>query len=276
MSLYRDVSLAQGRLFRHRDEESPSRTAGSRTASMRHSDLFGAVIEEALTAGTVVRFRAEGTSMCPTIRDGEIISVAAVSIDEIVRGDVLLCRHAARVLAHRVVGVTMRGRDRFFELRGDAKAACDASVGADAVVGRVVAVGRSGRRARWFSDIISFQFVTGSASFGPSKSRGPMDHDSLVVQHADDRRSFVTRQIAGDTLIVPVTGHVMDLESIYVLNPVGSRIWELLRSPTTIDRIAEIVSGEFAVSAAEAADDVVEFLESLRARGLIQQLTEGA
>jgi hypothetical protein len=102
-----------------------------------------------------------------------------------------------------------------------------------------------------------------------------MDHDSLVVQHADDRRSFVTRQIAGDTLIVPVTGHVMDLESIYVLNPVGSRIWELLHSPTTVDRIAEIVAGEFAVSPQVAADDVVEFLDSLDARGLIHEVMEG-
>src|SRR5216684_7797715 len=98
-----------------------------------------------------------------------------------------------------------------------------------------------------------------------------MDHASMVVQRADGRQSFVTRHIAGETLIVPVTGHVMDLESIYVLNPVGSRIWELLRSPTTADRIAEIVVSEFAVSPERAAGDVVEFLDSLGARGLIQQ-----
>src|SRR6266850_3200471 len=102
-----------------------------------------------------------------------------------------------------------------------------------------------------------------------------MDHGSLVVQRSDDRRSFVTREIAGETLIVPVTGQAMDLESIYVLNPVGSRIWELLRSPTTADRIAEIVAGEFAVSPQAAADDVVEFLDSLGSRGLIHEITEG-
>jgi Coenzyme PQQ synthesis protein D (PqqD) len=102
-----------------------------------------------------------------------------------------------------------------------------------------------------------------------------MNHASLVVQHADGRRSFVTRHIAGETLIVPVSGHVMDLESIYVLNPVGSRIWELLREPTTADRIAEIVAGEFAVEPQAAADDVVEFLDSLDSRGLIHQVTEG-
>jgi hypothetical protein len=103
-----------------------------------------------------------------------------------------------------------------------------------------------------------------------------MDHASLVVQRSEDRRSFVTRQIAGETLIVPVTGHVMDLESIYVLNPVGSRIWELLRSPTTAERIADIVAGEFAVTPQHAADDVAEFLDSLNTRGLIQEVTKGA
>ena len=97
----------------------------------------------------------------------------------------------------------------------------------------------------------------------------------MVVQHTDDRRSFVTRQIAGDTLIVPVAGHVMDLESIYLLNQVGSRIWELLRTPTTVDRIAGIIAVEFAVSPQRAVDDVVEFLGSLGGRGLIDEITEG-
>jgi signal peptidase I len=113
---------------------------------MRDSALFTAVIEEALATGTTVRFRAQGTSMSPTIRDGEAISIAAVSPDEVVRGDVLLCRHDARVLAHRVVGVTTNGAGRVFELRGDAKAGCDTPVGADDVVGQVIAVQRNGRR----------------------------------------------------------------------------------------------------------------------------------
>jgi signal peptidase I len=112
---------------------------------MRDSEIFGAVIEQALTSGTMVRFRAEGISMYPTIRDGETITVTSVPTDAIVRGDVLLCRHGTRVLAHRVVGVTNRGGARFFELRGDAKASCDPAVGGSAVVGKVVDVCRNGR-----------------------------------------------------------------------------------------------------------------------------------
>ena len=103
-----------------------------------------------------------------------------------------------------------------------------------------------------------------------------MDQASVVVQHSDDRRSFVTREIGGETLIVPVTGHVMDLEAIYVLNPVASRIWELLRSPTTRDRIAERIAAEFEVTLETAAGDADEFLESLRTRGLIADAPPGA
>ena len=103
-----------------------------------------------------------------------------------------------------------------------------------------------------------------------------MNGSTTVVQHADDQRSFVTRQIAGETLVVPVSGHVMDLQSIFVLNPVASRIWELLGAPTTADLIADAIAAEFAVSRQHAAGDVVEFLETLGDRGLIQQLREGA
>ena len=116
-------------------------------SSMRDTGLFHALVEEALAAGTVVRFSAEGTSMDPAIRDGDVITIAPVSSDEVVRGDVLLCRHAARMLAHRLVAITTRGAERRFHFRGDAVAGCDAPVGADAVVGKVISVRRNGRAA---------------------------------------------------------------------------------------------------------------------------------
>ena len=118
------------------------------TVSLRSSPLFCAVIERVLTAGSIVRFRAEGTSMYPTIRDGEAIAIAAVSTSDVVRGDVLLCRHKNRMVAHRVVSVATRGTERFFELRGDSNASCDTPIGADAVVGRIIGVLRNGRLVR--------------------------------------------------------------------------------------------------------------------------------
>ena len=63
--------------------------------------------------------------------------------------------------------------------------------------------------------------------------------------------------------------------SIYVLNAVGSRIWDLLRSPTTPNRIADVVADEFDVSLQVAAADVLEFIDALGARGLVQPADNG-
>jgi hypothetical protein len=103
-----------------------------------------------------------------------------------------------------------------------------------------------------------------------------MNTSDHVVQYADDTRSFVTRQIAGETLILPVANRVAGLESIYVLNEVGSRIWQLVGSATTAERIVEVVVREFDVSEERAAGDVAEFLGALDTRGLIRHVSESA
>jgi hypothetical protein len=101
-----------------------------------------------------------------------------------------------------------------------------------------------------------------------------MQAASRIARRNDDGQSFVTRRIAGETLILPVTGHVANLDSIYVMNDVGTRIWDLLEAPTPVEYIAETLSREFEVSPESAIDDVAEFLNVLRERGLIDYIGE--
>lgn len=82
-------------------------------------------------------------------------------------------------------------------------------------------------------------------------------------------REFVTRQIAEETLVVPVAGGVGDLDAIYTLNEVAARIWKMVETPASVDRIVEEISRDFDVSAEQAARDVVEFLDGLESAGLI-------
>jgi len=82
---------------------------------------------------------------------------------------------------------------------------------------------------------------------------------------------FVTRHIAGETLIVPICGGVGELEAIYTLNEVGSRIWQLMDASTTVNRLAQTVSDEYDVAPEQATKDVIEFLDVLEARGLIER-----
>jgi hypothetical protein len=82
---------------------------------------------------------------------------------------------------------------------------------------------------------------------------------------------FVTRSIAEETIIVPIRGGVGDLNSIYTLNEMGTRIWELMNDQTDIDKMAEIISREYEVSIEQAKKDIAEFLSSLESVGLIDK-----
>jgi hypothetical protein len=85
---------------------------------------------------------------------------------------------------------------------------------------------------------------------------------------------LTTRRIAGETLIVPVRGSVGDLDAIYTLNEIGSRVWQLMDEPRTVKEIAVVISAEYDVTEAEAERDVSELLASMEAAGLVQALAE--
>jgi hypothetical protein len=82
-------------------------------------------------------------------------------------------------------------------------------------------------------------------------------------------QEFVTRQIAGETIVVPLTSGVGDLNSIYTLNRSGSLIWRMLGDGRTVSEIAECICKEYEVSMEEATRDAREFLEFLQTTNLI-------
>ncbi|NIQ91676.1 MAG: PqqD family protein [Deltaproteobacteria bacterium] len=81
---------------------------------------------------------------------------------------------------------------------------------------------------------------------------------------------LVTRDVAGEIIIVPIKGHVGDLEGVFTLNELGTMIWELINGQTTGRELVEAVRNEYDVGAAETEKDVVDFLRSLEEAGLIR------
>ena len=77
------------------------------------------------------------------------------------------------------------------------------------------------------------------------------------------------RRIADETLLVPVRRSTADLESVYRLNEVATRVWELLDGQRTGAAIGAVLAREFEVTPEEAAADVARFLERLAARGAV-------
>jgi hypothetical protein len=110
---------------------------------------FTAISSELLAGGCGVRFRAEGGSMYPTIRSGELVTVVPVDASSVRLGDILLCDSLGRIVAHRVTAIEIdfAGTPRF-TLRGDASVLPDAPIGPGEILARVIAVDRGGRQIR--------------------------------------------------------------------------------------------------------------------------------
>lgn len=84
------------------------------------------------------------------------------------------------------------------------------------------------------------------------------------------RGQFVSRSIAGETIVVLVRGQVGDLDAIYSLNEVGAFIWERIDGWKSVPQVVEAVRGEFDVSLERAEKETAEFIAVLEAAGMIE------
>jgi Coenzyme PQQ synthesis protein D (PqqD) len=66
---------------------------------------------------------------------------------------------------------------------------------------------------------------------------------------------------------------LLDIEQgvCFSLNPVGLRIWELLKKRRSLDQIAEALGQEFSVPQSQVLSDATEFIAALEAKHLIRR-----
>lgn len=80
----------------------------------------------------------------------------------------------------------------------------------------------------------------------------------------------MARQIAGEFILVPIRQSAGEVESIYTLNDVGTRIWELLDGQRSLFQIRDLLVDEFEVSSDEAEADLLEFMQGLESVAAVQ------
>ncbi len=78
------------------------------------------------------------------------------------------------------------------------------------------------------------------------------------------KKELIKRDIAGDTILVPVGKTVYDSNGLFVLNELGTFIWEILPQAQSEADIVDAVLEAYEVSAEEAKADVAEFLDKLK------------
>ena len=83
------------------------------------------------------------------------------------------------------------------------------------------------------------------------------------------KKELIKRQIAGDTILVPVGKTVYDSNGLFVLNELAAFIWNLLPQAKNEADIVSAVLDEYKIDELTAKNDVAEFLGKLKEAELI-------
>lgn len=83
------------------------------------------------------------------------------------------------------------------------------------------------------------------------------------------KKELIKREIAGDTILVPVGSAVLDSNGLFVLNELGAFIWDLLPNVDSEEAICNAVLEQYDVSEDTAKQDVAAFLKKLQELGII-------
>ena len=93
--------------------------------------------------------------------------------------------------------------------------------------------------------------------------------NTASVRHARNS-SLVSREVAGETIVVPICKGVGDLDSVYTFNPVGRSLWRLLENGQSVEELANWVATNYEVDAKQAFEDVQTYLSELQEIGLVR------
>jgi len=96
--------------------------------------------------------------------------------------------------------------------------------------------------------------------------------EGVIFRVAD---AVVRRDVAGETFLVPIRGHVADLQELFIVNEVGAWLWDRLDGRRRVDDLVADVVSEFEVSEQQAKKDVSLFLRQLTDAGLIESEDSG-
>ena len=90
------------------------------------------------------------------------------------------------------------------------------------------------------------------------------------------RRSaeVVSRQVGPESVLVPISHNVGNLDYVYTLSPVAARVWALLDGTHSVDAIADAVCEEFEVDRETALADIAELVTDLERVALVLQVNQ--
>ncbi len=85
---------------------------------------------------------------------------------------------------------------------------------------------------------------------------------------------FISRQIADEFLLIPVSNQLKGDSWLFVLNEVGARIWELIDRDRSVQEIEQLLLEEFDTTPEQLEEDLLRLLGQLQELGAIEAVAE--
>ena len=91
-----------------------------------------------------------------------------------------------------------------------------------------------------------------------------LNQDSLDCVATINNENVVSRELEGEAVILNLESGVY-----FGLNGVGTRIWALIQEHGSLRKVLEAMQQEYEVAPQELESDLLQLIEQLQARGLV-------
>ncbi len=85
--------------------------------------------------------------------------------------------------------------------------------------------------------------------------------------------SFISRRIADEVILVPISQKLGEVECIYTLNETAAHIWELIDGQRSLRALRDSMVEAFQVQDSEAQENLIMLIEQLKEVGAIQEVS---
>lgn len=83
------------------------------------------------------------------------------------------------------------------------------------------------------------------------------------------KEDIVAREIAGEVILVPIRGTLVELQKVWSLNPVGGFIWKSLDGHKNLSQVRDEILAGFEVRKEQAEADIEDFVQELLKADLV-------
>ena len=82
-------------------------------------------------------------------------------------------------------------------------------------------------------------------------------------------QNFILREIAGESMLIPVGAAAAKFNGLITLNETGATIFKALAHETSLEALVDAVTAEYDIDRETARNDAEEFLQQLRLAGAL-------